>query len=285
MMIILHKGRPFEFPEGTSLLEMADFFQNEYEWPILLAFVNGDLTELRHQPDHWDEISFVTCQDSEGQITYRRSAVMMLIKAVYYVVRPAPIESFNVCFSMGDGLFIKASGRFEITPELLDRVYDKMMEMVRNKIPFAKTETTRLQAMELFKMYGMTEKSRLFHYRQRSKVSLYHLGGYTDYFYSYMAPDTSRVPLFALTKYEDGFLLRFPKQSQPNLIAPFNGDRFRKLYACLRESEEWAQKLEIHGVAALNDRITQEGASELILIQEALMEKKIGQIAEQISGN
>ncbi|MCF0258313.1 MAG: hypothetical protein HUJ54_00500 [Erysipelotrichaceae bacterium] len=284
-MIIKYKNQPFEFPEGTSLLEMADCFQDEYECPILLAFVNRDLTELNYVPKDFDEISFVTFQDGEGQITYQRSAVMMLIKAFYYVVRPAPIESFNVCFSMGDNLFIKASGGFEITDELLDQVYDKMMEMVKDAIPFAKSEMTRLEAMDLFRLYGMEEKSRLFHFRQRSRVKLYHLGGYTDYFYSYMVPDTSKVTVFALKKYEDGFLLRFPRQSDPFSIPPFNEESYIKLYTCLKESEEWAQKLDIHGVAALNDRITHQGASELILIQEALMEKKIGQIAEQISEN
>ena len=281
-MKIIHKHQTYAFENDAPLVQIADFFQPEYESPILLALVNGSLKELFGKAQDRDEIEFVTYDDSIGKSTYKRSALMMLIKAFYDTIGLEKVKNFSVCFSLGDGLFITAQGDFELTEELLQNIYQRMMGYVAQKIPFSKVRTTRTQAMQIFKEYGLEEKSRLFHYRLRSKVNLYHLDNYTDYFYGYMALDTSRIPVFALNKYEDGFLLRFPSGVGPLKMAPYTEQGKAKLFACLKESEEWARKLQIHGVSALNDRITNEGAFELILIQEALMEKKIGQIAEQI---
>ena len=129
----------------------------------------------------------------------------------------------------------------------------------------------------------MYDKEQLFYYRRSSRVNLYNLDRFEDYFYGYMVPDTSYLKVFDLQLFQDGFVLLLPEQQDPEHLVPFKPDL--KIFHVQKHSMEWGKKLGIPTVGALNHYIVHHNAKELIMIQEAYHEKQIAEMAEQIAEN
>ena len=163
---------------------------------------------------------------------------------------------------------------------LLDRVKAQMQEYVEAEIPIMKRNVHTDEAVELFHKHRMYDKEKLFKYRRVSRVNIYSIGGFEDYFYGYMVQNTGYIKYFDLVLYDNGFMLMLPDVSAPQKTPKFK--KKEKLFHVLKESSDWGDRLGVPTVGALNDMIAHGKANELILIQEALQEKKIGQIAEQI---
>lgn len=281
MVQVTINGKIENYEAGTTYLTIAKKHQAEYPHDIILVFVNGKLTELYKSLKKDCELKFVTTADAPGMQAYQRSATLMMLKAFYEVVGTEHIEKVFVDFSVGKGLFVDARGDFTLDQELLDRVKAKMHEYADQKIPIMKSALKKDEAIELFHHYRMHEKAELFRYRRISTVNVYRIGGFTDYYYGYMAPDTSYIRWFDLVSYEYGFVLVLPTKEQPEQVPELKSSK--KLFDTLRESAVWGEKMGISTIADLNSEICKGRASELILIQEALQEKKIGQIAEMIA--
>lgn len=281
MFQVTINGKIENYEAGTPYLTIAKKHQAEYPQDIILVFVNGKLTELYKSLKKDCELKFVTTADAPGMQTYQRSATLMMLKAFYEVVGTEHIERVFVDFSVGKGLFADARGDFTLNQELLDRVKAKMHEYADQKIPIMKSALKKDEAIELFHRYRMHEKAELFRYRRISAVNVYRIGGFTDYYYGYMAPDTSYIRWFDLVPYEYGFVLLLPTKEQPQQVPELKSSK--KLFDTLKESAVWGEKMGISTIADLNSQICKGRASELILIQEALQEKKIGQIAEMIA--
>ena len=281
MFQVTINGKIENYEAGTPYLTIARKHQAEYPQDIILVFVNGKLTELYKSLKKDCELKFVTTADAPGMQTYQRSATLMMLKAFYEVVGTEHIERVFVDFSVGKGLFVDARGDFTLNQELLDRVKAKMHEYADQEIPIMKSALKKDEAIELFHRYRMHEKAELFRYRRISTVNVYRIGGFTDYYYGYMAPDTSYIRWFDLVPYEYGFVLLLPTKEQPQQVPELKNSK--KLFDTLKESSVWGEKMGISTIADLNSQICKGRASELILIQEALQEKKIGQIAEMIA--
>ena len=154
-----------------------------------------------------------------------------------------------------------------------------MREMSAAALPIEKRSLNTDDAMELFRREGLVHKAQLLSFRINSHVNVYSLDGFVDYFYGYMAPDTGYIRVFALELFENGFVLRLPTQKDPNQLGEFRPSIkvFRELY----ESTLRSQALNASNVAELNTTISQGRATPLILAHEAMMEKKIGDIADR----
>lgn len=274
-------GREKEYEVGTLLLDIAREHQQQYAHDIILASVNGKLTELHKKIAGDCELGFVTTAEKPGMQAYQRSATLIMLKAFYEVVGAERIEKLAVDFSVGKGFFVDPRGDFKITGELLGQVKAKMAEYVRQEIPIMKRNVGTDEAVELFEKHRMYDKARLFRYRRVSRVNIYSIGGFEDYFYGYMAQNTGYIKYFDLVPYEYGFVLMLPTLQNPKEVPPFRPSR--KLFGVLEESSRWGEKMGISDIGALNEEICKGRASELMLIQEALQEKKIGQIAEMIA--
>lgn len=273
-----------EYPIGTLLYAIAEEYQPQYANDIILFFVNGKLCELHKKVTGDCTIRFVTTAEKPGLQTYQRSATLIMLKAFYEVVGADRIQTISVDFSVGKGFFVDPRGDFVLTQELLDRVKAKMREYVDAKLPIMKRNVNTEEAVELFTRYRMFDKARLFKYRRVSRVNVYSIGNFEDYFYGYMAQNTGYIRYFDLVLYEYGFVMMLPVRSNPKVVPPFDSTKKQKLFQVLRESSEWGEKLGVANVGALNEMIAMGRANDLILIQEALQEKKIGQIAELIAG-
>lgn len=269
-----------EYPINTSLLDIAAEYQKEYEHDIILAFVNDKLRELFKRIEKDCILRFVTTAEDAGHKTYTRGMILVLLKAFYAEFGSENIEKVSVEYSLGNSLYFDYEGKLSLTKERIDAVKTRMKELIKRDIPFIKRSIGTDDAIELFSRYRMYDKEKLFRYRRVSKANIYNLDGFEDYYYGYMPPSTGMLKYFDLLPYEEGFVLVLPRINSPTVVEPFVPKK--KLYITLRESNKWAKMMEVENVGALNDLISQGKFNELILIQEALQEKKISQIAEAI---
>ncbi|MCD7991114.1 MAG: nucleoside kinase [Clostridia bacterium] len=280
MALVKIHGITKEYPEGTTWMDVVREHQKEYEYDILLVRVNGKLQELHKQVKDC-ELSFVTAKDKPGMSAYQRSASLMMLKAFYSVAGPGNVEKLMIDFSIGRGFFVEARGNFVLDQEFLDAVKAKMREYVERKIPIMKRSVSTDDAVELFEKLGMYDKARLFRYHMVSRVNIYSIDGFEDYYYGYMVQNTGYIKHFDLIPYHYGFVMVMPDRNTPDILHKFTPSD--KLFATLSESTEWGRRMDLETVGALNDRIAKGDMSHLILIQEALQEKKIAEIAAQIA--
>lgn len=282
MAFVTIDGETKEYPMGTTYQEIAREYQSEYENEILLVSVNGKLREL-HKTVQFDcNLHFFTGQDQPGIRTYHRSALFLMLKAFYDVAGAENIEKVTVDFSLGKGYYIEPYGNVKLTEEFIRRVKMRMQEFVNQEIPIMKRSVNTDDAIELFHKHRMYDKERLFRYRRVSRVNIYSIGGFEDYFYGYMVQNTGYIKYFDLVVFDDGFMLMLPQKGNPKEVPVFESKKKEKLFQVLKESVKWGERLKVSHVGALNEEISKGNINELILIQEALQEKKIAEIAAKI---
>ena len=269
-----------EYSEDVTWQVVAEEYQKEYADEILLVQVNGKLQELQEKIRE-GEVQFITARQKPGISAYKRSATLLMLKAFYAVAGPENVEKVIVDFSIGKGFFVEARGNFTLNQELLEQVKAKMQEYVDQEIPILKRSISTDDAIERFHRHRMYDKERLFRYRRVSRVNVYSIDGFEDYFYGYMVPNTKYIRYFDLKLYEYGFVLMLPSMLAPTVLPQFAP--LPKLFHTLADSSLWGQRLDLETVGALNDKIAEGDMSHLILIQEALQEKRIAEIAAQIA--
>lgn len=285
MAIVTIDGTKKEYPIGTTYQDIAKEYQTQFENEILLVGINGKLREL-HKTVQFDcTLQFYTGKDQPGIQTYHRSAIFLMMKAFYDVAGSENIEKVTVDFSLGKGYYIQPHGTVELTEELLNRVLTRMREYVDQKIPIMKRSVNTDDAIELFHKHRMYDKERLFRYRRVSRVNLYSIGGFEDYFYGYMVQNTGYIKYFDIIPYDEGFMLMLPQKENPEEVPVFEAEKKQKLFTVLKESVKWGERLNVSHVGALNEGIAAGNINELILIQEALQEKKIAEIAARIGSD
>lgn len=273
------EGETREYPVGTTYLEIANEFQERHEDDILLVLFNGKLRELHKKVAQDGTLSFVTAKQQPGQKTYRRGVCLLLQKAVDTLYGEEGV-TVQILHALGQGYYCVLKGATQAASELVVPIKAEMARLADADIPIQKRSCKTDEAVAMFANYGMHDKERLFRYRRSSRVNVYDLDGYVDYFYGYMVPSTGYLKYFDLIAFEEGLMLLFPNEDTKE-VARFEPSY--KLFHTLKESEEWGQMLEIDTVGALNDAIAQGRIKEVIMVQEALMEKKIGQLAESIA--
>ncbi len=269
------------YPLGTPYRTVAADFQGSSPYDILLVSRDGRLCELHKGLDRDCSLRLITARDRPGMQTYERSAVFLMLKAFHDVVGRDNVERLSVEYSLSSALFILARGAFTLDQALLDRVEGRMRELSAQALPIEKRSASTDDAMELFRRQGLIHKAQLLSFRVNSHVNIYSLDGFVNYFYGYMVPDTSYIRCFGLELFENGFVLRLPTQKDPSRLGEFRPARkvFRELY----QSTLRAEGLGVSNVAELNTIISRGGATPLVLSYEAMMEKKIGDIAAEIA--
>ena len=272
-------GETKEYEEGTTYLQLAQEYQNQYEDDILLVLRDNRLRELFH-PVETGTITFLTARDKAGQKAYRRSVTLLMQKAVHNLYGDQGIR-VRVQHSIRHGYYCELEGGQEINQQLLENIHAEMMRLVEQNLPIEKKTLSTEEAVKLFSRTGMKDKEALFRYRRSSTVNVYVLDGYVDYYYGYMVPSTGYLKYFALDLYQQGFMLLYPGSRDTRQVAQFTPSD--KLYRTLSEAAQWGDTMGVGTVGALNDAIVSGRIQDIILIQEALMERKIGRLAEQIA--
>lgn len=205
----------------------------------------------------------------------------MMVKAVYDVAHHENIKKVRIHYSVSQGYYCTIEGGITLTKEFLGKVEARMHEMVEMRLPVQKKTVNTDDAIASFRQHGMYDKEKLFTYRRVSKVNIYSMNEFEDYYYGYMVPDAGYLKYFKLYLYDDGFVIQMPGKSDPKTLPEF--EPHNKLFQVLKEATRWGDMQGIETVGALNDKITRGNVMETVLVQEALQEKKIAEIAAMIA--
>ncbi len=273
------RGEKKDYPLGTTYIELAEEYQQYYEEDIVLVLLNNRLRELSKTVKTDGVVEFVTTGNRIGKKAYRRSVLLLMQKAVHNLYGEQGV-TVRIMHSIGQGNYCELRGDMDVTQEVVLKLKMEMMRLCDANLPIEKRNMNTDEAVALFGRLGMRDKERLFGYRRSSRVNIYELDHYKDYFYGYMVPSTGYLKYFDLLPYKEGFMLLYPGTNSKVIDAFVPSEQ---LYQTLSEASAWGKTMGIGTVGALNDAIAGGTVQDIILVQEALMERKIGQLAERIA--
>ena len=273
-------GETREFPMGITYKEVVKAYEKTSPAPVILVIAGGKICELHKKAERDGEVRLVTTKDSIGNKTYKRTACLVLLKAIYDLAGKEKVDKVVLHYSVGSGFYFTMEGEQKLDQAFLDQVKKRMTELVEQKIPVKKRSVGTDEAIALFHHHRMYDKEKLFRYRRVSRVNIYSIENFEDYYYGAMAYDTGYVPYFYLKLYDEGFVLILPEAKTPDVLPEFQPQE--KIFQVQKDSEEWGRKLEISTVGELNDQIVSQGIQKILLMQEAIQESGIARIAEQI---
>ena len=281
MVSVKINGQERLFEDGVQYELIAEEYQNECTSQIALVVVDGKIQELMKRVNHDCELEFLTSEDVIGHKAYVRSAVMLMMKAIKDVAGMEAAVNVKVDFTIGAGYYCSFKNGLKLDRQTIEKVKDRMGELADMDMLVTKKAYPADEAVALFRELGMKDKVSLFRYRRSSTINVYCLGDYYDYYYGYMLPSTGYIKYFDLFAYEEGMILLLPEKEDPEKLPQFVPKE--KLFRTLMSTAEWGIELGIDTVGDLNDKICQGDISDLILVQEALQERRIGEIARDIA--
>ena len=272
--IHVEKGTTFE-----QVVKETSFKDKEH---VALVYFNNQMRELSKKVETDGVLSLSTTRDQAGYMTYCRTAQMMLIKAVREVLGDIRDEcQIRIEFSLGNAYYcVINDGDYEVSDDFAREVSDEMRRLSERDIPITKKAYPKDIAIEVFRRQGMMDKVKLFHFRMSSSVNVYQMDGLYDYFYGYMLPRTGYVKQFDVKAYESGLLLMLPSMNDPDKVDEFTEQV--SLFEQLELSNSWGKLVEVNTVGDLNEKICDGEFQEMILVQEALQERRIADIAKSI---
>ena len=203
------------------------------------------------------------------------------LKSIKDVAGMEAAANVKVEFAIGAGYYCAFRNGLSLDEKTIGRVKDRMGELVDMDLLVTKKAYPAAEAVALFAENGMTDKVSLFRYRRSSNINVYCMGDYYDYFYGYMLPSTGYIRLFDLFAYEGGMILLLPEQEDPEVLPEFKPRK--KLFQTLLATGEWGRDIGIDTVGDLNNQICDGNIADMILVQEALQERRIGEIARDIA--
>lgn len=272
-------GEQVSIPFGTTFATVAKDYLHTCTGEILLARQDNRLREL-NSPVEWDDpIVFLDATDEDGMRVYHRGVSFLLVKAAYDLFGKE--HGVIIEHSLRGDLYCEIKN-MEVTEEILSKLEGRMRELVAKKATIYKHVVSKGRAIGMMMHQGMMDKKELLRFRQSSSTNLYEIEGVYDYFYGYMPENTGSLGVFALVPYEAGFLLRLPDRSNPNVVPEMEQvDKIGQVYL---EQMQWCRLMGVQNVAELNQTLVEGKFGDLIRINEALHEKRVVQIAEEIYG-
>ena len=270
----------YEVKEGTTLSDLAKQVQLPQEPIILLAYMDGKLRELFTPMTKDCHVRFVTLKEQAGYMAYKRTATLMFLKACEDLLGTGATTKSALDYSIGNSIFCDFLEDRVIDEAFARSIQKRMEELAKANLPITKRSLDTDQAAKYFDRIGFKGKKELFQFRRESKMNIYSLDGYDNYFYGYMAPSTGYISAFLVSAYQHGVVLQIPKRKQTEEIVPFTPQP--KLFHVMQRSREWTKTMGVDTVGALNDEITHGNINHLILLQEGLQEKLLADIADEI---
>ncbi|MCQ2518178.1 MAG: nucleoside kinase [Lachnospiraceae bacterium] len=269
-----------EYDKGISYETVAAGYKGDFKADIAVACLNGKLKELFKKVDEDGTLEFYDMTHPIGHRTYMRTATLIFIKAANDVIGMNKIRKLKMEFSLGTGYFFSCEGDFTVDDELCGKIQAGMKKIVEADIPIMKSTFPLAKAVEVFKAQGMEDKEKLCKYRRSSVINVYELDGYYDYYYGHMLPRTSYVKAFEVLSYKGGFILNLPPAKTPEEIKTFVP--LNHLFDTMMSATRLGDKLGIQCVGDLNECICEGDLGEMMLVAEALQERRVAEIAKDI---
>lgn len=281
-MIKLHieeTGEDVLYPRGVRLDSVAKEYAAYHTSRIMAARVNNDIRELFKTLNHDATIRFIDVTTEDGALIYHRGLVFILYAAARELF---PDRRLRVLHSLGHGLFCDFREMRATDDEIL-RIKQRMRDLINENLDYQKKELYKWDALKLLNDMGMRDKAELLRFRSKSTVNIYYLGNHPNYFYGFMPCSTGDTPLFDLIPYRTGMVLTFPGITSPNALPDYVPQT--KLADIFDEAEEWGRIIRVETAGDLNDVVARGGTRELIMVSEMLHEKKIAQLADQVTAS
>ncbi len=273
----------YELPSGSTLEEIAKEYERETKKIVLGARINNTIVELFRPIDKSGEVNFITLDSQDGMRIYQRGLLFILHAVLRKLFNQYTLK---VLHTIGHGIYCEVrdnNNPIPLSEEDVKNIALEMKNWVEANHRFRKSELPKSQAMQLFESAEMVDKVKLIKYRKKKTVKVYEADGHFDYFYGYMPPSTGYLRWFELVKYEQGFVLLLPKIQGMDIYVP-EFKPLPKLSNVFLEYSRWLEIMEINSVGDLNELIAEgeRAVTDLIILAEALHEKRIAMISEEI---
>lgn len=275
-MLVKINGKQNEFSEAKKLSEIIAVMLPDEKGDILGCLSGGRVLELNEIIGSDVSLVPIRMENEEGKRMYERSLRFVFLMAVK---RCFPYAKVRIEHSIGNGVYIVLKN-VRLYPNDVLTLEETMKDIVKENLPFSKHEWTKEQAIQYFNDIGEEEKARLLSYRPYQYFNVYECGGMYEYFYGAMLPSTAHVPVFGLRSRAPGLVLLMPSQNNAGKLSEYVSSP--KQMASFAQSNNWCKILECTSAADLNDLIKQNKLPPFIRVNEALHDKSLADIAEDI---
>ena len=264
-----------EVEEDKSIIELFDKEIGENK-KIIACDINNEIKSLNFIPKEDDNVNFVDVTSRDGRRTYIRG-LLFIMSMAFNKCYPEAFLSVN--YQLTNAMYCEVDN-LEVTKEMIENVNNKMKELVAKSLPIKKVEMTKEEAIKFYEKENSLRGILQLDNEQKKGVSLYFCEDYYNYFYGVMPIDTSYINVFDIIPYNDGFLLRYPDKENPEVLEP--GLVSKKMISTLDEYKDIHRVLDVNTIYKLNKQIREGKSAELVLLAEALHEKKISDIADNV---
>ena len=261
------------YPKGVSLLDVSKDFQNEFKEKIIVGSINGEIYELSHNLHNNSTVEFYDRTSTIGNKVYESGLLFLLSYAFKDVLKSKII----VKYSLDTGIYIKSEKL--ISTESLDKVKEKMNEIIKSDLPIEKLLINRKEAIKYYERLGETDKAKLLKYNTNTNINLYKLEKEYDYYFYNLPVSTGYLDLFKLTLIDrNSFVITYPNIYSNKLTYKHH----EKLYNSYTEYDKWYSKIGINSVCDLNEKISEGNIDDYILLSEGYQNSKLFSIANEI---
>ena len=265
------------FEDRIRLEDVLKQVKDELPYPVYLAKLDNAYRALTHITEHDCSIEFLDMRNQEAWLVYQNSLILIFIKAVHDLFGKKVLVTVNN--SLNKGLYITSSHRF--SEEDVKATKKRMKEIIEANLPINKEHVTKEGARILARQQKLAEAGKLLEsITNIDDIEVYSLEDEMQIFYNLLVPSTAYVQMFDIDMYKNGLILRYPHPADPSVIAPYEEQEM--LYNAFSEATKWGQLMNVNFVCDLNERILYDNVAEMVLMQEALHEKRISDIADMI---
>ena len=278
-MKVIYKDKILEVQKGTKVMEILKEEIKNAKYPILACICNNQIRALNYDIEEDTNIELLDYTFMEGKRVYIRGLNYIMAKAFNELY---PDIDLNVNYQLYNAMYCDIYNT-EVTDSMIEKVNNKMKEIAKKDIPIMKIKMSQEDAREFFKKNNIVNGTLQFEVKSRKDVSIYECDGYYNYFYGVMPISTGLINKFELVKYRTGFLIRYPSRENPDTLAEFV--ETKKMISTLVDYDDIHKILEVDTIGRLNEKVRNNTITDYILLDEALHEKKIAQIADNVAKN
>ena len=263
---------------GSTLFDVFSSFDLKMTHGPVSARVNNKVEGMHYRVYNSKDVEFLDMNSASGSRAYTRSLFFVLCKAVQDIY---PNTDVVIDIPVSNGFYVDIRLGRPVVDEDVNILRRRMQEIIDSKMPIRRFTVPTEEAIALFQEKGDVEKVKLLRTSGSIYTTYYKIGEYVDYYYGTLLTNTSQLYLFGLEKYYDGMLLRIPSVSNPDVLGEMT--RQDKMFDIFKEHHRWQEILGIRTVGDFNQAIDAGHATDIINISEALQEKKLAKIAEEIA--
>ena len=280
MVTVTVHGEHYEYPAGSTLLQISKAFSASYSTPIVAATINNDVKDIYTPVTEDCAVGFFDVSSEHGYKVFQRSLLFVMIMAARELFPNGQVISQH---SLSKGLYCELNLEYPLTEQDVKALESRMREIIAADLPIIKRRVPTEEAIKLYEAVGEFEKVKLMQQLGLATVNMYYCGGGYGYHYFTMVPSTGYLKTFELRYYEPGVILRFPLQGEFDRLPAFVA--MPKVAKVFLEAERWAEIVECGYIGRLNEYVAKGDINQVILMAEALHEKKIAEIADHVVDN